>query len=191
MTDLEAALLSITTDFRALKVRWALVGGWAVSLRAVPRTTHDVDVTIAVAGDEEAQRLAFEMRGRGYRLRPNSQIEQTATDRLATVRLLSPPEGRVVVDLLFASSGIEGEIVDAATPLEVLKGVHVPVALTGHLLALKVLAGRAQDLADIESLLRFADVLDLKLARESLTLIADRGYDRGKDLEAEAARLFR
>jgi hypothetical protein len=191
VTELEAALLRLTTDFRALNVRWALIGGWAVSLRGVPRTTQDLDVTVTVADDREAERLAVELRYRGYGLRPDSVIEQTAKGRLATIRLLAPPERQVVVDLLFASSGIEPEIVAAATPLEIFKGLRVPVARTGHLLALKVLAGRAQDLADIESLLGFADVLDVKLARETLVLITDRGYDRGKDLEAEAARLFR
>jgi hypothetical protein len=42
-----------------------------------------------------------------------ASIEQEETGRLATVRLGSPPavSGDVVVDLLFASSGIEPEIV--------------------------------------------------------------------------------
>lgn len=42
-----------------------------------------------------------------------------------------------VIDLLFAPSGIEGEIAAAATPLEVFPDVRAPVAETGHLLALK------------------------------------------------------
>jgi hypothetical protein len=191
VTDLEVALLRISTDFRALRIRWALVGGWAVSLRGVPRTTQDLDVTVTVADDHEAESLVVELRYRGYGFRPDSIIEQTERGRLATVRLLAPPERQIIVDLLFASSGIESEIAAAATLLEVFKGINVPVARMGHLLALKVLAGRAQDLADIDSLLRFADLLDVKLAREALSMITDRGYDRGKDLEAEAARLFR
>lgn len=190
MTDLEAALIRVDTDFEVLRLRWALVGGWAVSLRAEPRTTRDLDVTITVASDREAERIAVDLRNRGYRFLPESVIVQTAVDRLATVRFLSPstPEG-CVVDLLFASSGIEPEVVAAASRLEVLPGLAVPVAQTGHLLALKILAGRPQDLADIESLLRYAEDRDLKLARESLELISRRGYDRGKDLLAEYARL--
>lgn len=43
------------------------------------------------------------------------------------------------MDLLFASSGIEHEIVAAADPLEVLPDLTVPVARTGHLIALKPL----------------------------------------------------
>lgn len=62
--------------------------------------------------------------------------------RLATMRLRVPGEeaGGVVADLLFASSGIEPEVAAEAEPLEVMGGVVLPVARTGHLLALEVLA---------------------------------------------------
>ena len=93
------------------------------------------------------------------------------------------------MDLLFASSGIEPEVVAAASQMEVLPGFLVPVAQLGHMIALKVLAGRPQDVADLETLRRYAEDRDLKLARESLELIAGRGYDRGKDLLAEFSRL--
>jgi len=55
----------------------------------------------------------------------------------------------VIVDLLFASSGIENEVVASADRLEVLPQLMVPVATTAHLIALKVLAGRNQDLTDL------------------------------------------
>jgi len=190
VTDLEAALIRLDTDLQALGLRWALVGGWAVSLRGEPRTTRDLDVTVAVSSDRQAERIARDLLHRGYDFLPESVIEQTAVHRLATVRFLSPatPEG-CVVDLLFASSGIEPEVVAAASRLEVLPGLEVPVVQLGHLIALKVLAGRAQDIADLQSLRKYAEDRDLLLARESLDLISRRGYDRGKDLLAEFARL--
>jgi hypothetical protein len=190
VTDLEAALIQLSTDLLALRLRWALVGGWAVSLRAEPRTTRDVDVTVAVVSDREAERIAVDLRFRGYRYMPEPVVEQTAVNRLATVRLLSSAtEAEVVVDLLFASSGIEAEVIAAASQLEILPGFFAPVAQIGHLLALKVLAGRPQDLADIEALRKFADERDLMLARTSCELITRRGYNRGKDLLTELARL--
>jgi predicted nucleotidyltransferase len=190
VTDLEAALIRLDIDLRALGIRWALVGGWAVSLRGEPRTTRDLDVTIAVSSDRQAERIARDLLHRGYDFLPESVLEQTTVHRLATVRFLSPatPEG-CIVDLLFASSGIEPEVVAAASQLEVLPGLDVPVVQLGHLIALKVLAGRPQDLADLQVLRRYAEDRDLLLARESLELISRRGYDRGKDLLAEFARL--
>jgi hypothetical protein len=72
----------------------------------------------------------------GYRVW--AQIEQEATGRLATVRLSPPGEpgiGGVVVDLMFASSGIEPELAAAADPVEVFAGLVVPVATVPHLSA--------------------------------------------------------
>jgi hypothetical protein len=55
-----------------------------------------------------------------------------------------------VIDLPFASSGIEREVVADAEPIELLRNVMIGVARTGHLIALKVLprddVRRPQDL---------------------------------------------
>ena len=66
---------------------------------------------------------------------------------------------------------------------------------TGHLIALKVLARddvtRPQDAGDLRALLRVASSLDITQAQSALTLIADRGYHRGRDLQAELGKLLR
>lgn len=114
-------------------------------------------------------------------------IEQTATSRLATMRLV-PPNAKVVVDLLFASSGIEPEIVEEAEVLELVNGLKVPVAQVWHLLAMKTLSytkQRRKDLADIEQLFVVATEDDISKTRESLALIGERGFARGKDLLRE------
>ncbi len=161
----------------------------AVSFRAEPRTTRDVDVAIAVSGDPQAEEICQALLSRGYAV--EAVLEQTDSGRLATVRLQSPEEqaGGTVVDLLFASSGIEPEIVAAAAPLEVLPRHVYPVAQAGHLLAMKVLAARFQDLADAMALLERADADEMSRARQALFLIQERGYHRGKDLQAELDRL--
>jgi predicted nucleotidyltransferase len=96
-----------------------------------------------------------------------------------------------VVDLLFASSGIEPEIVAAAESIETVRGFTVPVARLGHLIALKVLArddrSRPQDRVDLAALVSRADDAALAEARESLSLVARRGYHRGRDLAAALA----
>ena len=67
-------------------------------------------------------------------------LEQENTGRIATVRLTRDSERSVYIDLLFASSGIEPEIVAAAEELAVLQDVTVRVASRVHLIAMKVLA---------------------------------------------------
>jgi hypothetical protein len=190
VSELGAALARISTDLRILGARWAVVGGLALAVRAEPRQTRDIDIAIAVDHDREAEDLIRNLRDRGYRDNPDGAlIEQTDVGRLATCRLISP--SGVVIDLMFASSGIEPEIVAGAERLEVLPGVSAAVIQRGHLLALKVLAGRLQDQADAVRLLAEATEQDRDLAAQALGLISGRGFGRGKDLQAELAKLLR
>lgn len=94
------------------------------------------------------------------------------------------------MDLLFASSGIESDVVAAATRLKVLPQLTAPVATTGHLIALKVLAGRNQDLTDLEALLPAASPADLDVARSAVRLIRARGFNREQDVVADLDKLI-
>ena len=69
MIDLEAAFLRLDADLRALRLPWALVGGFAVSLRSEPRTTRDIDLAIVVTGDEEAEQVSVALGCRAGELR--------------------------------------------------------------------------------------------------------------------------
>lgn len=190
MTTLDRVLLQLVADFDGLGLRWALVGGLAVSARAEPRTTRDVDVVVAVDDDPGAERAVLALRQRGYG-DAGQMLEHQATGRLATMRMVSPfpPQDKAVVDLIFASTGIEAEIVAAATPIDVLPGVTVHVASLAHLLAMKVLAGRLQDAADFATLFRRASEGDLDDARAALALITERRTNRRKDLALEFEQL--
>lgn len=193
MIRLQEALIRLDVDLRALRLHWALLGGLAVSVRAEPRTTRDVDVAVAVSGDRQAEQTIISLRSRGYREFPSGAVlERKDMDRMAGVRMLAPGEDDhgLVVDLLFASSGVEPEIIAEAEILEVFRGVAVPVIRRGHLLALKVLAGRPRDLEDARTLLRYMDLDEVQKARETLVLIDRRGFHRGKDLLVEMARLL-
>lgn len=188
MNIVEAGLRRLAEDLHVRGQRWALVGGFAVSARAEPRLTRDVDVAVAVASDAAAEALVHSLLAAGYRLL--ATIEQDVTGRLATVRLgrdISPRDD-VIVDLLFASSGIEPEVTSAAEPIEIVPELTVPVATTGHLIALKLLARddetRPQDAADLRALSAVATEADLSSARAAVTMISERGFDRGRDLLA-------
>jgi hypothetical protein len=186
-TPVESALRRAVADLDALKIRWALVGGLAVSVRAVPRFTKDLDFAVAVAGDPEAEDVVHRLGGRGYR--PVGLLEQEYVERMSGVRL-ERGGSDVVMDLLFASSGIESEVVAAATRLKVLPQLTAPVATTGHLIALKVLAGRNQDLTDLEALLPAASPADLDVARSAVRLIRARGFNREQDVVADLDKLI-
>ena len=186
-TPVEQELRKAVADLDALKVRWALVGGLAISVRSVPRFTKDLDFAVAVANDSEAEDVVHRLRGRGYQ--PLGVLEQDYVERLSGVRL-ERGGSNVVVDLLFASSGIENEIVASATRLQVLPRLSAPVAITGHLIALKTLAGRNQDLTDLGSLIPSASAQDLEIARQAVRLIQERGFNREQDIVADLGKLI-
>lgn len=192
MIDPERLLRLAASRLRITGRRWAIIGGIAVGARTVPRFTQDIDLAVAVTDDSEAEHLVASLAPAG--LRVATLIEQTGTGRLATVRLSFEHDDSALIDLLFASSGIEPEVVAAATSIELVRGLTVPVAQIGHLIALKVLSRdddtRPQDTVDLRALIVEATPEDLEMARAALTLIAERGYDRGKDLQADYAALL-
>lgn len=186
MSALADLLRLVATEFAADGTRFALVGGLAVSARTDPRFTRDIDLAVSVADDDEAEAVVASL---GGSLRPLAVVEHEVLQRLAMVRLGSAIPGdehtQPVVDLLFASSGIEPEIVAAAEPIEALPGVVVPLGRLGHLLALKVLSvtdRRRLDEQDLIHLLDAATGADLDLARQALALITARRANRGRDL---------
>lgn len=194
-SDLERVFEQARDDLARLGRSFAVIGGLAVSARTEPRFTRDIDFAVVVATDRDAEKLARDLQGLGYRI--GAMVEQEAVGRLATLRLLSPVIGhqpRVVVDVLVGSSGIEPEIVASASTLELFPGLHVPVASIAALIALKILARddqrRPQDLVDLRALLREAKAEDHEEVARLLALITERGFHRNRDLPADFQSLL-
>ena len=195
LSRVQSALGRISADLKRLGYAHVLVGGLAVAVRTEPRFTRDADLAVSVTDDDDAKTLVRELQSVGYRV--VAIVEQEATRRLATARLIPPGEHErgVVVDLLFASSGVEREIAADAEMVEVMPGLSVPVARAGHLIALKIIARddehRPQDHVDLVALRAVADATAWDLARSSLVLVIARGFDRGRDLLAALDQLRR
>jgi len=190
MPSVDAVLKQAAADLDALGARWAVIGGRAVAFRAEPRFTQDVDLAVAVEHDAGAEAIINGLQVRGYALSP--LVEQHYVNRLATARLVRPEAAAssAFIDLLFANSGIEDEIVRRADLLEVLPDVFMPVASIGHLIALKALAGRHQDLTDLGYLISVASDADLDEARASATMIEERGCTRGQRLSEDLTAII-
>lgn len=186
--DLERVLAEIARELTARARRFALVGGLAVSLRAEVRFTRDVDLAVEVRDDEDAETLVRDLGHAGFR--PVATVEHEVKKRLSIARLQSPTG--VVVDLLFASSGLEHEITARATSLVLGDQIAIPVARSEELLAMKILSmtpRRLQDRIDAQNLVTFA-LPDIEVVRADLALIDARGYGRGQDLAAKLDELL-
>jgi predicted nucleotidyltransferase len=185
---LASVLRDLATHLKQVGLEFAVVGGIAVSARAEPRFTRDVDVAVAVTNDDQAERGLFSLKQLGYVV--TTTVERKAMGRLATARLRHP--SGIVCDIIFATCGIEPEIVAQAEPLDVFEDLDVPTATTDGLLAMKVLSAtdqRPRDLEDIRALLQSVPGYDEDRVLELLGLIEKRGFHRQHDLVAKWAVL--
>lgn len=167
-------------DLAALDRRFAVVGGLAVSVRAEPRLTRDVDVALSIVDDAEAEQIVAALRARGHEV--PAVVEQEATGRMSTVRLgRRGDHAGLVTDLLFASSGVEPEIVAAAEDIEVLPGLVLPVATIGHLIVMKLLARddrrRPADADDLRALAARASANDWEQVGQAAVQVSERGFE--------------
>lgn len=150
------------------------------------RFTRDIDLAVAVADDHKAEAVTRTLTANGFEV--FKFVDQADTGRLALVRFADTRStgGRVIIDLLFASSGIEPEITASAEPVEVFPGLVMPVASTGHLIAVKLLARdgetRPQDRSDLRALVQAATDDDLAEAAAAVDLIEARGFHRDRPL---------
>jgi hypothetical protein len=141
-------------------------------------------VAVAVADDATLERLVRDLAVKGFTR--GVLVEQEKVGRIATVRMRA--RSGVTVDLIAASSGIEREIVETASPVPYGTAASVPFARAEELLATKVLSmneRRPQDRIDARSLLTANPEIDLGRVRALLTTIRTRGFDRGEDLNAK------
>ena len=187
MAELLTVMAKAIEDLGRLGGCTALVGGFAFGLRVRPRMTKDIDLAVAVADDAAAEQLVAQLLRNGYRV--GALVEQVSSQRLATVRLCMPNSTSSApdLDLLFATCGIEADIVAAATPMRLDPIGAVRVARSGHLIAMKCLAEserRPQDRVDLQALVELATADELALAATAIRAITAAGYARGKDLQA-------
>lgn len=192
-TRLFGALQHTANILSELHLPFALVGGLAVSMRVEPRFTRDIDLAVAVTDDMAAEQLVAVLSARGFSL--HLSLEQRAIGRLATVRMSPPGESAegILLDFLFASTGIEAEICAAAETIEVDDNIMIPVATAGHLLVMKLLsrsAERPQDEIDLRALLLVLTDDDRRRALAAVQEIELLGANRGKPLARELATLL-
>ncbi len=139
-------LLSI---LNAHKVRYLIVGGYAVSFHAQPRATKDLDLWVKPerANATALYRALAEFGAPLDDLKPADFAEAGSFFRMG-----SPP---LMVDILPEISGVDFDVAWARrveTAIDAESGVVVPVISVEDLLAAKLAAGRAQDIADVAAI---------------------------------------
>jgi len=137
----------LLSAFNAANVRYLIVGGYAVSLHAQPRATKDLDVLISA--DAENSRAVFSALTKfGAPLAGLSAKD--FMDPGNFFRMGTPP---VMVDIMPRISGVEfDDAWQRRVEVAIDDALTVPFISRADLLAAKISAGRAQDLADVVAL---------------------------------------
>ncbi|MEO8551425.1 MAG: nucleotidyltransferase family protein [Kofleriaceae bacterium] len=142
-------LHAIAAAFEAQGIRYAVCGGIAVTAHGAVRTTKDIDVLIA---PEDVARAVEVVRPLGYTFAALPMTFEEGTPRERHVQRISKIVGadHLMIDLLSADSALAGMLDDRIT-IELPEG-KLAIVSRGTLIRMKRLAGRSQDLADIEKL---------------------------------------
>ena len=130
----------------AKRVRYLLLGGYAVSYHGNPRATGDMDVWVA-ADPPNAERVTEALREFGFAV---PELTPALFREPATVIRLGEPPLRI--ELLTSASGVDFEECYAERIVERMSGVSIPLIGLRHLRQNKRASGRHKDLADLENL---------------------------------------
>ena len=159
--QIRAALVMHDFLFENLKLNYAVIGGIALQFWGEPRFTHDLDLTVEDRLDL-AELVKTTTEAFGSRV---SDPYQFAKD----TRMLLLNVEDVDVDVALALRGYEAVLFERSQPYEVEPGRQIRICSAEDLIIHKALAGRAQDLADVEGVIyRQADGLDVRYIRSWL-----------------------
>ena len=137
----------LLSAFNAHQVRYLIVGGYAVSFHAQPRATKDLDIFIS-ADAENSKAVYAALAQFGAPVGELSAKDFTEPDSF--FRMGAPP---LMVDILPRISGVKfDEAWQRRVNVSIDDALTVPFISRQDLLAAKISAGRAQDLADVASL---------------------------------------
>lgn len=130
-------------------IAYAVCGGVAVTIHGATRSTKDIDIVIARA---DLPRVLDLVRPLGYSFPALPMTFEEGTPRERHVQRVSKIEGRehLLLDLLLAEAAFAGALDDRVEVT--LPAGPLAVVSRATLVRLKRLAGRTQDLADIEKL---------------------------------------
>ena len=147
------AIPSLPDDFKEFlrlldsnRVKYLLIGGYAVNVYGYVRTTNDLDIWVDV-NPENAARIDQALREFGFSVPGLTSDLFLAPNNV--VRMGLPP---VRVEILTTISGVEFEPCYAERQMVQIEELVVPVISLSRLRENKAASGRAKDLADLENL---------------------------------------
>jgi hypothetical protein len=134
-------------------VAYAFIGGVAIGVWGVPRTTFDLDVAVSVS-ESDLSRVLTAMSVRGWVVDPI--FERGFRDRLAgmeKIQVQIPVQSTLLTaDIFLGTTVFLRSVIDRRIPIDLGHG-PVNVCTPADLILLKLIAGRRKDQLDLENVL--------------------------------------
>lgn len=142
-------LFAVSAALTKAEVRHAICGGVAVTMHGATRSTKDIDILVA---PDDVPAALEAVRPLGYKFAALPMVFDEGTARERHVQRVSKVEGNqhLVLDLLLEKGAFVGFLADRVHTT--LPEGTLCVVSRASLVAMKRLAGRHQDLADLEKL---------------------------------------
>lgn len=149
-------------------IPYAIIGGMAVQHWGEPRFTQDIDLTVAAPLDEPVAFIKHVV----ARFPP--RIEDAVTFARDNRVILVRASNGYPVDISLGLPGYEDGVMRRAVDLELESGKAVRICAAEDLIIHKAIAGRPQDLYDIEGIVfRQREDLDVDMIRSWLEEFAE------------------
>lgn len=142
------------------KVKYLIVGGIALNLYGVPRTTADLDLMVELK-NENLKRISDALQETGFKPKVPVKTEEfsdvknlekwSKEKNMEAFTFWSPKKPYEEVDILIRNP-VEFEEADKAKKIIEAKDIKIPVISLKHLIKLKEISGRELDKSDIDAL---------------------------------------
>ena len=152
MKDLTQALREIAGIFESMSACYAVMGGVAVRIHAIPRPTHDVDFTVALARERLPDFFDRAMDA-GYTIAEpylRGWVDQVSGMPLVKLRMYLQEHG-IDVDIFLAESEFQASLL-ARRRHEDFEGGPIWFVSAEDLILLKLIAARPRDLLDVQDI---------------------------------------
>ncbi len=154
-------------------IPYAIIGGLAVQRWGQPRLTRDVDATVLLPPGREESVLREMVAA--FHPRIDDAVAFAIAHRVLPVEVPGGSEADIGLGL----PGYEEHVIDRAVPFDLGEGREVRLCAAEDLVIHKALAGRPQDLLDIEGVVaRQGKALDVAYIRRWLGELAGVAEDR-------------
>lgn len=157
------ALAELHQFFVSQNIPYVVIGGIALQYWGEPRFTRDIDVTVLLTLNKEEEILKNILTT--FSPRVSDALSFAIKNRICLVKNKAGYE----IDISLGIPGYEEEVMKRSVNCEIYKKCIIKICSAEDLIIHKAVAGRAQDMADIESIiLRQGNKLDINYIRKWL-----------------------